>query len=121
MASAMWAGGAFTIVATANQLGSVLIAIGRCRRMHAATAQAQTALGLLGLTRFLKRRGFGRARQRSGQIDTSGVSIVRPICGIEPHGEETLRSAFLLAYPNYEIIFCAAAANHPAAPLVRPP
>src|SRR6266852_8176377 len=119
MTIVIWAAGAFTTIATASQVGSVLIAIGRCRRARAPTAQAQTALGLLGLTRFLKRRGFDLARKRPGQVDTPGVSIVRPVCGIENHGEETLRSAFLLDYPNYEIIFCAAAAVDPVVPLVQ--
>src|SRR3979411_2537627 len=91
MTIAIWAAGAFTIVATASQVGSVLIAVGRCRRVHAPTAQAQTALDLLGLTRFLKRRGFDLARKRVGRVDTPGVSIVRPVCGIENHGAETLR------------------------------
>ena len=38
---------------------------------------------------------------------------------MENHIEETLRSAFHLDYPRYEIIFCAAAASDAAAPLVR--
>src|SRR5262249_11265495 len=33
--------------------------------------------------------------------------------------EETLRSAFHLDYPRYEIIFCAASAHDAAVPLVR--
>ncbi|HEY6994295.1 MAG TPA: ceramide glucosyltransferase [Xanthobacteraceae bacterium] len=51
--------------------------------------------------------------------DVAGVSLVRPICGLENHIEDTLRSAFELDYPRYEIIFCAAAANDAAVPLVR--
>jgi ceramide glucosyltransferase len=38
---------------------------------------------------------------------------------MENHIEETLRSAFHLDYPRYEIIFCAASGNDAAAPLVR--
>ena len=38
---------------------------------------------------------------------------------MENHIEETLRSAFHLDYPRYEVIFCAASANDAAAPLVR--
>ena len=37
----------------------------------------------------------------------------------EKHIEDTLRSAFELDYPRYEIIFCAAATNDSALPLVR--
>jgi ceramide glucosyltransferase len=47
------------------------------------------------------------------------VSLVRPICGLENHIEETLESAFHLDYPRYEIIFCAAAASDSACALVR--
>ena len=52
-------------------------------------------------------------------LGAPGVSIVRPVCGIESHDEETLRSAFHLDYPNYEIVFCVALANDPAVALVR--
>jgi ceramide glucosyltransferase len=124
MTIAIWAAGAIAIVATASQVGSVLIAIGRCRRTRAA--HPQTALGLLGLTRFLERKGIhlGKSsknsrRRNDAPHDHAGVSIVRPVCGIENHGEETLRSGFLLDYPNYEIIFCAAVAHDPVVPVVR--
>src|SRR4051794_7451520 len=119
MTIAIWAAGAFSIVATACQVGSVLIAVGRCRQVR---AEAQTALGLLGLTRLLRRKGIslaGRCARPSAPSDAPGVSIVRPVCGIENHGEETLRSAFRLDYPNYEIIFCAAAASDPVVPTVQ--
>jgi ceramide glucosyltransferase len=48
-----------------------------------------------------------------------GVTIVRPVCGIENFSDQTLASAFQLDYPNYEIIFCAALAGDPVLPLVR--
>ena len=51
--------------------------------------------------------------------DTPAVSIVLPICGIENFIEDTLRSAFRLDYPRYELIFCAARPDDPAVPLVR--
>src|SRR5215471_18265453 len=119
MTIAIWAAGAFTIVATASQVGSVLIAIGRCRKPR--SAMPKTALELLGLTRFLQRRGirFGARRGRNTAPNEAGVSIVRPVCGIENFGEATLRSGFELDYPNYELILCAATANDPVVPLVR--
>jgi ceramide glucosyltransferase len=52
-------------------------------------------------------------------LDAPSISLVRPVCGIETYGEETLRSAFLLDYPNYEIVFCVAKANDPVVPLVH--
>jgi ceramide glucosyltransferase len=50
---------------------------------------------------------------------TAGVSILRPVCGIENFIEETLRSTFQLEYPRYEIVFCAADANDPVVPIVQ--
>jgi cellulose synthase/poly-beta-1,6-N-acetylglucosamine synthase-like glycosyltransferase len=52
-------------------------------------------------------------------IDVAGVSLVRPVCGLENHIEQTLRSGFDLDYPRYEIIFCAAAPNDAVVPLVK--
>jgi ceramide glucosyltransferase len=47
------------------------------------------------------------------------VSILRPVCGVDDFDEITLRSTFRLDYPNFEILFCCADANDPAAVLVR--
>jgi ceramide glucosyltransferase len=47
------------------------------------------------------------------------VSLVIPVCGLDNFAEGTLRSAFLLDYPQYEILFCVARADDPAAPLIR--
>src|SRR5262252_2100280 len=47
------------------------------------------------------------------------VSIVRPICGLDPFLEETLRTSFELAYPTYELIFCIASTRDPAIPIVQ--
>jgi ceramide glucosyltransferase len=48
-----------------------------------------------------------------------GVSVVRPVCGLDNFCEETLESSFGLDYPSYEIIFCVAKANDPVLPLVQ--
>jgi ceramide glucosyltransferase len=48
-----------------------------------------------------------------------GVSLVRPVCGIDNYLEDTLCSAFELDYPRYEIIFCVALASDPVIPIVR--
>jgi ceramide glucosyltransferase len=62
-------------------------------------------------------------RPRPQRFDTApdapAVSIVLPVCGIENHIEDTLRSAFRLDYPRYELIFCAARPDDPVVPLVR--
>ena len=69
------------------------------------------------------RRRHRRAAVRANKCVAAGmrrrVSIIRPVCGIENFIEETLRSAFTLDYPRYEILFCAASAHDPVVPLVR--
>jgi ceramide glucosyltransferase len=92
MTIAIWAAGAFSITATAVHLTSIVIATGRCRKFRHAVSAPRNA---------------------------PQVSLVRPICGMENHVEETLRSAFHLDYPCYEIIFCATTAGDAAVPLVR--
>ncbi|HEY4821714.1 MAG TPA: glycosyltransferase, partial [Xanthobacteraceae bacterium] len=127
MTIAIWAVGGYCILSAAAHIGSILIAARRCRRARSVPLRAEkkTALGVVGLTRFLRRRGLHLGKERLGgaaggaALAVPGVSLVRPICGLENHIEDTLRSAFHLDYPRYEIIFCAAAANDSALPLVR--
>lgn len=47
------------------------------------------------------------------------VSVVRPVCGIEPCTNETLGCSFRLNYPNYELIFCVARGDDPVVPVVQ--
>jgi ceramide glucosyltransferase len=70
----------------------------------------------LGIALVRCRARRPQARERTA---TPAVSIVRPVCGIDNHVEETLRSSFTLDYPNYEVIFCVAFARDPVVPLVR--
>jgi ceramide glucosyltransferase len=79
---------AFCVVATAFQFVSIAVVIGRVRRA---------------------------VRPMVADV---GVSIIRPVCGLENFSEATLRSGFQLAYPSYEILFCVACAADPAIPLV---
>ena len=67
------------------------------------------------IVRF-KRRDVGTAAMAG---DSIGVSILRPVCGIENFIEETLQSTFVLDYPRYEILFCVAAIDDPVIPLVE--
>jgi len=87
-----WAAAAFCIFTTAIHLASTLAAIIRCRAPAAHLPARHPA---------------------------PGVSLVRPICGIENHVEETLASAFALDYPRYEIVLCVASAQDPVVPLAR--
>ena len=47
------------------------------------------------------------------------VSIVQPLCGVEPFSRETLASIFALDHPEYEILFCLADGADPIAAVVR--
>ncbi len=51
--------------------------------------------------------------------DAPPVSLVIPVCGLDNFAEQTLRSAFELDYPDYEVVFCAARADDPVIPLVN--
>src|SRR5947199_7358971 len=83
---------AFCIATTAIHLASTLLAVIRCKSPAA------------------RLRPPGRA---------PAVSLVRPVCGIENHVEQTLASGFTLDYPRYEIVFCVASAQDPVVPTVR--
>jgi ceramide glucosyltransferase len=79
---------------------------------------ATTAIHLASITIVMR-----RFRRSSGRNELCGhdlpVSLVRPLCGIDNYADDTLRSTFGLDYPDYEILFCVAAANDPVAPLVE--
>lgn len=59
------------------------------------------------------------ARTKRREPESTPVSIVRPVCGIDHYDELTLRSTFELQSDSYEIIFCAAREGDAAVPLVR--
>ena len=82
---------AFCALATFVHLVTIAIAAWRCRPAH----------------------------RESPPGELPPVSLLRPVCGVEPFAMETLGSSFRLAYPNYEIIFCVARADDPVVPLVQ--
>lgn len=47
------------------------------------------------------------------------IAVMRPLCGKDTYEEETLRSSFLLDYPDYEILFCVASQSDPVVELVE--
>lgn len=51
--------------------------------------------------------------------EMKSVSILRPVCGVEPYDRATLDSTFKLRHPDYEIIFCSAKEHDPAVTLVE--
>lgn len=82
-----------------------------------AAATAFLLFHLATVALFLDRL---RGRTRPvGVIGQPHVTLLRPVCGLDPFDEETLRSSFVQAYPRYEIIFCAQTATDPVLPLVR--
>ena len=74
-------------------------------------------LHLAGIVVAIARTHNARARRVAG--NGAGVSIIRPICGVENFSEQTLGSSFRLNRENCEIVFCVAQPNDPAVPLLR--
>ncbi len=68
---------------------------------------------LLAYLRFRKSSGAAPS------VPRPAISVIRPLCGLEPFSDETLRSTFLIEYPEYEVIFCVAKPSDPILPLVR--
>lgn len=54
-----------------------------------------------------------------GPIGNPRVTLLRPVCGLDPFDAETLRSSFVQDYPDYEVIFCAASPDDPVVPMIR--
>ncbi|MFN3623291.1 MAG: ceramide glucosyltransferase [Hyphomicrobium sp.] len=47
------------------------------------------------------------------------ISVLRPVRGLDPYDELTLRSSFTLAYERYELILCCEDADDPVVPVIR--
>jgi len=78
--------GVFIVIALALHLGSIVLVWWRLRR----------AAPVFGVDKL------------------PGVTVLRPICGVENNLAETLETTFTTAYPNCEILFCAASPTDPA-------
>ena len=87
----------------------------------AAIAFLGILLFTLNLASVLAAAWRCKARPRTLPVPNPApkISLVRPLCGIEPFGEETLRSTFGLDYPDYEIIFCVQRGSDPIVPLAE--
>jgi len=87
------------------------------------------AIGLMSLATLLliahlAATGLFLARLRRpvppvGVIGTPRITLLRPVCGLDPFDEETLRSSFHQDYPAYDVIFCAQSWCDPAVALVQ--
>ena len=61
-----------------------------------------------------------RGEREAGVVGAMpGVSILRPVCGVENFIVETLQSTFQLDYPRHEILFCVADGNDSVIPIVQ--
>jgi ceramide glucosyltransferase len=91
--------------------------------MDLLTAAAAIGLAIAGASHVgsiaLAMRRTARNRRRLGPRPPAGVSILRPVCGLEHRIEETLAASFRIDHPSYEVIFCVAAADDPVVPLVQ--
>ena len=63
--------------------------------------------------------GRQRATAPTDPVPHPGVTILRPVCGIEPDLHRTLESSFSNDTGDREIIFCVASADDAAIPLIR--
>jgi ceramide glucosyltransferase len=91
--------------------------------MDLLTAAATAGLAMASASHFasiaLAMRRVARDRRRPGARPPEGVSILRPVCGLEYRIEATLASSFQIDHPSYEVIFCVAEADDPVVPIVR--
>ncbi|MBW0157314.1 ceramide glucosyltransferase [Sedimentimonas flavescens] len=76
-------------------------------------------LGLHLLTALLAGQRYRRPAPPEAPPLLPPITLIRPVCGLDPFDAETLASSFGLDYPAYEVIFCAAHEDDPAVQLVR--
>ena len=64
-------------------------------------------------------RAYKALNAASGSsADWPPVTILKPICGLEKHQRENLRSACVQDYPEFQVVFHVQAADDPALPLL---
>jgi len=85
-----------------------------------AAAGLLTSTGYLLLVLFAGAR-FRRSQRRSVGVDGAfpPVTLLKPLCGMEPRLEINLTSFFEQQYPSFEIIFGARRDDDPALDVVR--
>ncbi len=66
-----------------------------------------------------RRRKPKTANQRTAVAAREGVTLVRPLRGIESHSSQTLAASLLLTHPRHEVLFCVADGADPVVPLVE--
>lgn len=86
--------------------------------LFVAIAGLCTCTGFLILVAVAVAR-LRRAPARSQNSDLPPVTLLKPLCGLEPNLRENLASFFDQNYPDYEIIFGLRDANDPALKVLR--
>ncbi|PZF78932.1 ceramide glucosyltransferase [Aestuariivirga litoralis] len=84
-----------------------------CLGLATAALAIQIISSVIAMWRCRRNRPAAAPRHRPP------ITVVRPLCGLEPFSRQTLGSSFAIAYPDYEILFCVADAADPVLPLVR--
>ena len=67
----------------------------------------------------LARRHFGQKVVIPHNPKPPGVSILRPLCGVDVNLEANLNASFELDYPTYEVILSVADPNDPAVQVAK--
>ena len=78
-----------------------------------------TSTGYLVLVMIASARFHRRRRNAAGPVAFPPVTLLKPLCGMEPGLEAHLTSFFEQNYPSYEIIFGARKGDDPALGVVR--
>ncbi|KAF9981295.1 hypothetical protein BGZ65_004107 [Modicella reniformis] len=77
------------------------------------------ALAAIAISRSRYSGLKGSVSARMNKADAPGVSIIRPLRGVDCNMYENLTSSFQQDYPRFEIIFSVAQPNDPAIAVVR--
>ncbi len=60
-----------------------------------------------------------RGREPARPAQAPFITLLRPVCGLDPLDAETLGSSFGLDYPRFEVLFCVADGNDPVVGVVQ--
>ncbi len=90
----------------------------------AGTVLCLAAAGYAGFAVYAVLHGVRRAaamalRQRRDSSRLRPVSVLKPLCGAEPHLYDNLRSFFAQAHPAFQLVFGVREADDPAVAVVQ--